>query len=414
MTCIDEEQLAQFLDGGLVDDEIRLHLRECQRCEAVLLEAVALATEAADRRERPHAPDTPRYVLHELLGRGAAGLVFRATDQELHRTVAIKLVHAAVDAHSLVHEARALAQLSHPNVVQVYDVVSREDSVFLTMEYVEGGTYRQWVDAAPSLEAQAHALLDVAEGLRAIHQAGLVHRDLKPANVLVGRDGRVRVADFGLSGAQTAAIRGGTPRYMAPEQRDGAAATERSDQYSFGVMLSETLASADVSALQRRLHTVAERALQLRPADRFASMDEVIAALQRALRGSGRDHYVATRALLVLLCVAHAGLLGAMIYFTLKGAEPPPTTGATFGSLSFGSKVFGILVACNGFWCFLFAPLAAILMPLGTIGFWRRRAWARPVLLVYAVLALPFCPTALPAAYLFYALSRSALRAELA
>jgi len=218
-----------------------------------------------------------RYELLEPAGRGGMGTVFSARDTKLGRRVALKFLHARETAEDavaarLVREAQALAALAHPNVVTVFDVGEAEDKVFLTMEYVEGGTLKTWPAEHPdaTLTEKMGVLLQAAEGLAAAHDAGLIHRDFKPSNVLVGEDGRVRVADFGLarraatadsdprsprpeaddrlprvsltSPVTTTGVVAGTPRYMAPEQHENRRLDPRCDQFAFCVVAYELLA----------------------------------------------------------------------------------------------------------------------------------------------------------------------------
>jgi serine/threonine-protein kinase len=142
-----------------------------------------------------------RYWLRRELGVGGMGRVYEGFDPELQRAVAVKLLHSNVDAEWLSREARALAKLSHPNVVAVYDVGDFKGRVFVAMELVEGTTLRRWVAEQPRrLEELLSVATQAGRGLAAAHAAGLLHRDFKPDNVMVGRDGRVRVLDFGLIG----------------------------------------------------------------------------------------------------------------------------------------------------------------------------------------------------------------------
>lgn len=149
-----------------------------------------------------------RYILIELIGEGGMGFVYKAFDPVLDRLVAVKILNIASISNvrkartRLIREAQALAHLSHPNVVAAYDVGVAEDSVFVVMEYVEGQTFRQWMtEKKRSREEILSIFIAAGKGLKAAHDAGLVHRDFKPANVMVGKDGRVRVLDFGLTRA---------------------------------------------------------------------------------------------------------------------------------------------------------------------------------------------------------------------
>ena len=197
-----------------------------------------------------------RYELAEVIGRGGMGTVYRATDVTLQRTVAVKVLAAALADEDASHvarferEARAAASLSHPGVVTVYDSGVDGATRFIVMEYVEGRGLDAIVRDEGRLEPdRAVAIIErVADALGAAHAAGIVHRDIKPANVMVAADGTVKVLDFGIARAlggasltQTAAVVG-TAAYMSPEQAVGGSADERSDVYSLGCVLYAMLA----------------------------------------------------------------------------------------------------------------------------------------------------------------------------
>jgi serine/threonine-protein kinase len=195
-----------------------------------------------------------RYELLDVLGRGGMGVVYRATDRVLGRTVAVKVLPAerAEDPTFVTRferEARAAASLSHPNIVAVYDSGRDGDTRFIVMECVPGGSLaallrqRHPLAAAEAVEIAAQ----VASALAAAHHAGIIHRDIKPGNVMVNDELRVKVLDFGIARAvattsltNTAMILGSAP-YMAPEVTRGETADERSDIYSLGCMLYEML-----------------------------------------------------------------------------------------------------------------------------------------------------------------------------
>jgi serine/threonine protein kinase len=286
----------------------------------------------AASRARAPTPGEPigRYVVLDTLGTGGMGAVYAARDTGLDRCVALKVLHASVEQQRLVREAKALARLAHPNVVAVYDVGTYDKRTFVAMELVEGATVRGWMRAAPrGWREIVEVLAGAARGLSAAHEAGLVHRDFKPDNVLVGRDGRARVVDFGLvSEAREAAERAeaprrtsslddldltqsgivmGTPAYMAPEQFRSETADARSDQFAFAVTLWECLFGErpfrgtsfaglmvtvtrgelvdppDPSRAPRWLHKVLRRALAVEPMARFPSMDALRAELEAGL-----------------------------------------------------------------------------------------------------------------------------------
>jgi serine/threonine protein kinase/tetratricopeptide (TPR) repeat protein len=154
-----------------------------------------------------------RYILIDAVGEGGMGVVYRAYDPELERSVALKLLHAGVDGSSpqstrrerLLREAKALARLSHPNVLAVYDVGTFEQDVFIATEFIEGPTLSEWIKQETRTHAEkVRAFAAAGDGLAAAHRAGLVHRDFKPSNVMVGKDGRIRVLDFGLARSEPA------------------------------------------------------------------------------------------------------------------------------------------------------------------------------------------------------------------
>ncbi|HET6585525.1 MAG TPA: serine/threonine-protein kinase, partial [Nannocystaceae bacterium] len=218
-----------------------------------------------------------RYVLLERIGMGGMGIVYAAFDPELDRRVALKLLRgSAGEARAdlrLLREARALAKLTHPNVVPVFDVGSAAGRPYVAMEFVEGQTLTRWLAARPRSQAEILRVFgEAGRGLAAAHAIGIVHRDFKPDNVLLGGsgdDGRVpaivRVGDFGLARPVTATSSRtsadaialpsdadepldaspltrvglvlGTPSYMAPEQHRGEDATPATDQYALCVSL---------------------------------------------------------------------------------------------------------------------------------------------------------------------------------
>jgi tetratricopeptide (TPR) repeat protein/predicted Ser/Thr protein kinase len=273
-----------------------------------------------------------RYIVLSTLGKGGSGVVYAAFDPRLDRKVALKLVQPSPRGHErLLREAQAMAQLSHPNVVTVHDVGTVGDRVFVAMELVDGGTLRQWQREAPRpWRAVLDRYLAAGAGLAAAHAHGLVHRDFKPDNVLVGKDGAVRVVDFGLvlraesgeASVRTPSLRPprpepatiadtmptaaptvddgnlasdgrlthadrvvGTPGYMAPEQFHASAADARTDQFSFCVALYEGLygqrpfAGRTVAELE-----AATRAGRVRPPPRGRRVPaHLVRAIERGL-----------------------------------------------------------------------------------------------------------------------------------
>ncbi|MBX7082710.1 MAG: protein kinase [Nannocystaceae bacterium] len=279
------------------------------------------------------------FELVRQLGAGGMGVVWLARDDRLDRDVAIKLVGKRSERATarLAREAQAMARLSHPNVLVVHEVGEHEGSIYIAMEYVDGGTLRQWQDAGGHRVRDIVELyLQAARGLAAAHAGGFVHRDFKPDNVLLGSDGRVRVADFGLARTHgdsqsnsdisgdavgTASSRRpelavltrtdavlGTPAYMAPEQHGRAQVAPTVDQFAFGVALYEALlgtrpygdvpnwlaTDADYVAgrsdarVPRWLRATVRRMVAIEPRARLPDMAAVAQALERGLSRTRR------------------------------------------------------------------------------------------------------------------------------
>jgi eukaryotic-like serine/threonine-protein kinase len=270
MACLDENALLDLMQGLVPPGEAALveeHLDTCDACRRLAAEIVKANVAPSSDPGADPAPALPlllergtavaRYVVLEVLGAGAMGVVYAAYDPELDRKISLKLLRTDVNHGGsrgdeararLVREAQAMARLSHPNVAIVHDVGTFGDQVFVAMEHVDGGTLEEWLGKSPrSWREVLQTFRDAGRGLEAAHAAGLVHRDFKPSNVLVGRDGAVRVTDFGLAraedphGAAQPVELVGTPRYMSPEQLAGKAADARSDQFSFCVALYDAL-----------------------------------------------------------------------------------------------------------------------------------------------------------------------------
>jgi serine/threonine-protein kinase len=193
-----------------------------------------------------------RYTLEHPLGRGGMSEVYCARDEELGRRVALKLLAPDADTARFDREARAVASLAHPNVVQLYDYGEDAGRPYMVLEYVPGGTLEERLQDAkgkPLPDEETHLIAGgIAAGLAHAHARGVVHRDLKPANVLFDEEGRPKLADFGI--ARMAAGEGtlteagtvlGTAAYISPEQAAGEPATTASDVYSFGIILFRML-----------------------------------------------------------------------------------------------------------------------------------------------------------------------------
>ena len=204
-------------------------------------------------------PQLGRYVIQSEIGRGAMGVVYKAMDSVLERVVAVKTVNMALERdHAdkyearFYQEARAAGGLNHPNIVTVYDAGKAGDVVYMAMEYIEGVELRTLIGEGRQLGvAQALSIAaQVAEGLGYAHERGVVHRDIKPANIMVVASGPVKITDFGIARMRASAdltqtgVMLGSPKYMSPEQVIGKRADHRSDLFSLGVILYETLVGA--------------------------------------------------------------------------------------------------------------------------------------------------------------------------
>jgi len=342
--------------------------------------------------EVPIATQIGRYVIQEHVGSGGMGAVYLAHDSKLRRSVALKLLHRGSGRpgslerrrRRLLREAHGLARLSHPNVVQVHDVDTHGEHLFLVMDYVEGRTLKQWIEAeARGWREILEVFRQAGEGIAAAHSAGLIHRDIKPSNILIRDDGRVMVIDFGLVrvgelstsseghdsitedddlGAEVG-VRGsgepgseddltapgaviGTLAYIPPETFSGAPADARSDVYSLCVSLYEALYGSrpyqaetrDLlicqiiegkrptpppgRAIPRWLTEVCLRGLAPDPAQRPASMVEFLAELSP--RSSLRRRLLPLVAGLVGAAVAAMAVFAAITpaETTACGAEP--------------------------------------------------------------------------------------------
>jgi serine/threonine protein kinase/tetratricopeptide (TPR) repeat protein len=320
MEHLEAAEITQFLRGQLAPErasEVERHLATCRQCAERLSAESEVATEVPPGAEQTYATGAAfakledrltaapssssssasaspelampkwvkegrvpergeqvgRYLILERVGQGGMGVVYAAWDPDLGRRVAIKLLrtdkqHAegrTIGQARLLREAQAMARVSHPQVIPVFDVGTLGDGVFVAMEFVDGTTLKKWVKEKQRPWSEVlDTFLAAGRGLAGAHSAGLVHRDFKPDNVLIGKDGRVRVTDFGLarlaedgpepprpalpeSALENAApelvqvtlegLAVGTLMYMSPEQRRGEAPDARADQFSFCVAL---------------------------------------------------------------------------------------------------------------------------------------------------------------------------------
>jgi serine/threonine protein kinase len=319
----------------------------------------------------PNGATLGRYIVTGRVGAGGMGVVYSAWDPDLDRRVALKVLRPELSIESgsrarLLREARAMAQLSHPNVVPIYDVGVLGDQVFIAMELVDGVTLRHKFGRTTPWRTVVNTYLQAARGLAAAHAAGLVHRDFKPDNVLFGNDGRIRVVDFGLvsvdpmefTPSSPETLRSGlgpsvettigsvlgTPAYMAPEAMRGDLTDARADQFSFcvalfhglygiyphtGATLAErveqiargAIARPVGSAVPERVYRVLVRGLCERPEDRYPSMEALANALEHAIAPRHRVRMIA-------LGITGAVLIAALVAFVLihnrsRRASPP-------------------------------------------------------------------------------------------
>jgi len=390
MGCPDADRIVRYVFRELEDSEraeLEAHADSCAACRQAISELAAgsladdgAATAGATDVEAGGAVEpgdrVGRYVILHRVGAGGMGVVFAAYDPELDRKVALKLLHdsGAGDAGArMVREARALARLSHPNVVTVHDAGTSDGRVFIAMEYIQGSTLRAWLEQEPRSWREVRKVLVAAgRGLEAAHAAGLVHRDFKPENVLIDGDGGVCVTDFGMARAAAGDARPppgdgaqgdfesepidltrsgavlGTPAYMAPEQFRGEPADACSDQFGFCVVLYEalvgdrpfagdtfqTLAAAVLAgelrapareSAPRFLRDAALTGLAVDPARRHSSMTALLERLQRDPAARLRRWGAAA-----LAVAAIVGLFALQI----RGDEPRGPCGASAAGLA--------------------------------------------------------------------------------
>jgi serine/threonine-protein kinase len=317
------------------------------------------------------------YEIVEALGRGGMGEVYRARDPRLERQLAIKTVTAAalLDPQSrerFDREARAVAALSHPNILAIYDVGNHDGVPYIAVELLDGETLRSLLGASPlPLSTVLEYAVQIGRGLAAAHDRGIVHRDLKPENIFVTGEGLIKLLDFGLASEPAAASsesatrlqteRGmllGTAGYMSPEQANGSPADARSDIFSFGCVLFEMLAGRrafdgdshietlhavlkhhppDVVSLRHDVPTaldrIVRRCLEKSPANRFQSARDLVFALE-TLSGGSDSRGVAPppaaphrRPALLTAGLAIVALCGAgVLWWTMREKPTAPQT----------------------------------------------------------------------------------------
>ncbi|MBM2842154.1 MAG: serine/threonine protein kinase, partial [Bacteroidetes bacterium] len=267
--------------------------------------------------------EVSHYKILEKLGAGGMGVVYKAMDLKLDRMVAIKFLPPHLSSSEdtkarFMQEAKAAAALNHPNILSVYEIDEHDGGMFFVMEYVEGSTLKHHianlkVGTGISVGQAIEWTSRIAEGLQAAHQKNIVHRDIKPENIMLTRDGKLKIMDFGIaklkssSGLTKTGMSLGTLSYMSPEQVQGIVADHRSDIWSLGVVLYELLTAdqpfkAEHEAallylvvneeppvpslmdrkIPRQMDDVIKKMLAKNRLERYQDMNEVLKALQEA------------------------------------------------------------------------------------------------------------------------------------
>jgi eukaryotic-like serine/threonine-protein kinase len=300
-----------------------------------------------------------RFDVVEELGSGGMGAVYRAHDPQLDRDVAIKVLRSSrADARAelstvhtlnlrdnvngeragLLHEARIMARLSHPNIVPIYEVGLDASDVFVVMEHVDGCDLRRWLQEPHTTQEIIAVFAHAAQGLAAAHARGIVHRDFKPDNVLIGGDGRARVADFGLSRVAVEPARlvrtgeqAGTPKYMAPELWGGEPATTGSDVYAFAIAVVEAFGGDERGAQEDIDRVLRGRGVGKPVRDLIAAaLDARVAArpdmarIAAVLAPGGHSRRVAVAG----IAMAAVALIGLVAAFTQQNGEDGPSCDA--------------------------------------------------------------------------------------
>jgi Tol biopolymer transport system component/predicted Ser/Thr protein kinase len=383
------------------------------------------ASAAAPPDDLPADTEIGNYRIDGVLGRGGMGVVYRATDTKLHRPVAIKFLSVVADEQAkrrFRQEAETASSLNHPHIVTVYDVGEHDGRQYIVSELVDGGTLDEWArtKGRKSWRQSVELLTGVADALAAAHAAGVLHRDVKPGNVLIDANGYAKLADFGLaklvdrggrdpaesiakiSKNTRAGLVLGTVAYMSPEQASGQSVDERSDVFSFGIVLYELIAGHrpfeagnELELLKSIVHAPAEplpdglpellrmavdKALQKDPSDRYQTMRDLVADLRRvtrsasaatpALRGAEarprpRMPWLIAAGLALLLVAA---LVPAALYFM---RAPPRAAPRIVYDMSLPGYV-------GGTGSIAISPSARQLAYVGNVD-GTRRVWVRPL-----------------------------------
>ena len=266
-----------------------------------------------------------KFELHELIGEGAMGVVWKAYDSVIRRYVALKLLSRAgrsTDAQDrFMREARAAGALQHPNIVTIYDLGESDDQLFIAMELVDGRDLSSLIALSEplALERKLDIVIEVLQGLSYAHERGVIHRDVKPSNVRIASDGSVKIMDFGIARLQSADVTGsgaivGTPTYMAPEQITNGAITPATDIFAVGCLLYELLAyhkpftGETVHGVLYQVLTTDPKALRTMAPSIPASLERVVG---KALNKVPEERYETARQMQSALFGIRAALSGA-------------------------------------------------------------------------------------------------------
>src|SRR5216110_549067 len=266
-----------------------------------------------------------KFELHEPIGEGAMGAVWKAYDSVIRRYVALKLLSRAgrpTDAQDrFLREARAAGALQHPNIVTIYDLGESDDHLFIAMELVDGRDLSSLIALSEplALERKLDMVIEVLQGLSYAHERGVIHRDVKPSNVRIASDGSVKIMDFGIARLQSADVTGsgaivGTPTYMAPEQITNGAITPATDVFAVGCLLYELL-GYHKPFQGETVHGVLYQVLTTDPKPLRTMVPSIPASLERvvskALNKVPEDRYENARHMQSALSSIRAALSGA-------------------------------------------------------------------------------------------------------
>ncbi len=316
-----------------------------------------------------------RYEIVSLLRRGGMGEVYTAEDSSLGRRVALKILpkERTSDPERVarfVREARASSTLNHPSIVSVHDAGSDGDVHFLAMELIDGESLSEWMRKRRSVASRIEIAAQIADGLAKAHDAGIIHRDLKPDNVMVTRDGRAKIVDFGIakltehgtSGSiSTPTARVGTTAYMAPEQIEGKTTDRRTDVFALGVVLYELFAGRHPFAAEQyadtihnivhlepsldpipeELRRIVRRCLSKEVDRRYDSLRDVALDLREYAPAGGRRRRAWWPAVVVLI-------IAAVAWFVIPREEAPAPRGMTMTRLTNSGNITTAAVSPDG------------------------------------------------------------------